>query len=131
MKNREIIELETLNQAMRLNPDYFKNLHFELLCASADRDDLRDKLLRILEKADQYMSELIKDIYRPILKYLAAQGVPVPESELDERFAKLHVPVNYYCLVDKGIVTITEAPRKLTSKSRVHVNEPAYYYDGE
>ncbi|MFW9995008.1 MAG: nucleotidyltransferase domain-containing protein [Candidatus Odinarchaeota archaeon] len=130
LMNREIIELETLNQAIRLNPEFFNDLRGKLMAASGDREEMRKKLLGMLEKADRYLTERIKTVYRPVLKYLEEQGVPVPESELDEHFANLNVPVVCYPLVDKGIITQTTSPRNLFRRSSVHVDEPAFYHNG-
>ena len=37
----------------------------------------------------------------------------------------------YEWLADKGILAKVSAPLRLTEKSRVTVDEAAYYYDGE
>jgi hypothetical protein len=55
-------------------------------------------------------------------------------TELDEYFKKKaqidSLDFAYEWLADKGIIQKVSSPLRLTIKSRVEVEEAAYYYDG-
>jgi hypothetical protein len=78
-------------------------------------------------------------IFKPLLEYLLHEGEVRGISEIYQHLAgrlqmressvQLFDSCNW--LVEVGILQAVDNPVKLTSKSRITVNEPAYYYDGE
>ena len=74
-------------------------------------------------------------LFSPVLDYLTeAQGVRTA-SELTAYFYKRAQTRDlfwaYEWLGRKGIVQRVSSPVRLTRKSQVELDEPAYYYDGD
>jgi len=81
------------------------------------------------------MRERVADIFRPILDYLSeAQGIR-SATELNHYFSnQMNLQgVDGVCewLADEEIIQKLSSPLRLTEKSRVDVQEAAYYYGGE
>ena len=131
----EPIQREVLHQALRLNPDIFEPIIIGLLHGKKDVD----KLKKIFERMEAYMVTNAILIFKPLLSYLAAKGEVRSISEIFQHIASrllieeeslfLFDTCNW--LVEIGVLQQVDSPIKLTPKSRVTVNEPAYYYDGE
>jgi len=130
----ENVQREALHQAARLNGAFFKPLLKDLLHGEKNLDSLQELLGRV----EAYMQEKSSMIFKPILDYLQAEGEVRGMSEvhthitrrlnLEENRLMLYDTCNW--LIEIGLLEEVENPIKLTPKSRVTVNEPAYYYDG-
>jgi hypothetical protein len=72
-------------------------------------------------------------LFKPILDFLTDAGGMRTTTELDEYFKKKaqidSLDFAYEWLADKGIIQKVSSPLRLTTKSRVEVEEAAYYYD--
>jgi hypothetical protein len=131
----ELIQREVLHQAIRLNPDVFKPIINGLLQGDKDLEALQ----KIFERVEAYMEANATLIFKPLLEYLSAEGEVRGISEIFQHLAsRLLMEENSLLLFDScnwlveiGILQAVDNPIKLTPKSRVAVNEPAYYYDGD
>lgn len=131
----ENIQREALHQAVRLNPDVFEPMITGLLHGDKDLASLGV----ILEQVDAYLKENATLIFKPLLAYLATEGEVRGISEIFRHLASrllmreddLRMFDTCKWLVEVNILQEVSSPVKLTSKSRVTVDEPAYYYDGE
>lgn len=128
--HNEVGSREVIQQAMRLNPKLLKPVYTDLIHGKKDEATL-DAALKHLSG---YLEERSSTIFRPILRYLAEEGGVRSVSEIDAYFAKLAGGhgASSACewLSDKGFVQKVSAPLRLTEKSRVVLDEAAYYYDG-
>lgn len=127
--NGEAPRREVLNRAMAYNPTFFKAVHTGLIHGPKDEPSLQ----RVLDLLDAYLEERAGRICRPILDYLAEAGGPRTMSEIDDHFC-IKMPnttLEPVCdwLARKGIIHRAAAPLRLTRKSQVTFEEPAYYYD--
>ncbi|MFX1536509.1 MAG: hypothetical protein ACFFDI_20020 [Promethearchaeota archaeon] len=125
--NGQIPLRDVINQALAINPSFFNAVYTDIIHIKKDEQVL-DHLLTVL---NQYMDDNLLLVYKPVLEYLANASEVRSESELNQYFGKKGILLpTFYLLAEKGIVLPTTAPVRLTSKSTVQVDEPAYYYDG-
>ncbi|MCP4537941.1 MAG: nucleotidyltransferase domain-containing protein [Chloroflexi bacterium] len=127
--NGKVIKREVIHQAVECNPAVFTPL-FTGLLQKKDAETMEATLLMI----DTYLTERATIIFKPILAVLAAAGEVRGASELYRHFEKrLHLVLGdnnltEACewLVEKGILQKVCAPVRLTTKSRVQMDEAAY-----
>ena len=137
--NNEIPVREVIQPALRYNPDFFKRVYTDLMNCEKTEAIIQDAL----DAINIYLDER-QFIFQPILEYLSEQKAPRTNTELNADLGRsLHVnsegfpefddePLDLTCqwLAWKGIIRQVAMPIKLTTKSQVPVEEPAYYYDG-
>ena len=137
--NDEIPAREVIQPALRYNPDFFNHVYTDLINCEKTEAVIQD----VLDAINAYLDER-QFIYQPILAYLVEQKAPRTNTELNADLGRgLHsndegVPefddesLDLVCqwLVWKGVIRQIAMPMKLTAKSQVSVEEPAYYYDG-
>ena len=137
--NNEIPAREVIQPALRYNPDFFSGVYTDLINCEKTEAVIQDALDAIHDYLDERQF-----IFQPILDYLAEQKAPRTNTELNADLGRgLHVnseglpefddePLDLTCqwLAWKGIIRQVAMPIKLTAKSQVPVEEPAYYYDG-
>lgn len=131
----ETIQREALHQAIRLNPAVFEPVVTGLLQGDKDLEALQD----ILGLVDAYLIDRATLIFKPLLEYLLNEGEVrgiseiyqhlVNRLQMRESSVQLFDSCNW--LAEIGILQEVSNPLKLTPKSQVTVDEPAYYYDGE
>ena len=137
--NNEIPAREVIQPALRYNPDFFSRVYTDLINCEKTEAVIQD----VLDAINAYLDER-QFIYQPILEYLIEQKAPRTNTELNTDLGRdLHVnsdgapefdeeSLDLVCqwLAWKGVIRQVAMPMKLTAKSQVPVEEPAYYYDG-
>ena len=137
--NNEIPAREVIQPALRYNPDFFNRVYTDLINCEKTEAVIQD----VLDAINAYLDER-QFIYQPILDYLIEQNAPRTNTELNADLGRdLHVnsdgdsefdeeSLDLVCqwLTWKGVIRQVAMPMKLTVKSQVPVEEPAYYYDG-
>ena len=137
--NNEIPAREVIQPALRYNPDFFNRVYTDLINSEKTEAVIRDALDAIHDYLDERQF-----IFQPILEYLSEQKAPRTTTELNADLGRgLHInsegipefddeSLDLTCqwLAWKGIIRQVAMPMKLTAKSQVPVEEPAYYYDG-
>ena len=128
--NGQIATREVIQQALKLNPTIFNQLYTDLIDGPKDEATIGAALATI----NTYLEERISLIFQPLLDYLREADAPRSASEINEYFKKAvqFDGIANVCewLSEKGIVEKVSTPLRLSEKSRVAVNEAAYYYDG-
>ena len=129
--NNEIPAREVIQPALRYNPDFFNRVYTDLINCEKNASILQDTL----EAIHTYLDER-QFIFQPVLDYLAEQKAPRAITEVNADLGRsLHddgeESLNLVCqwLTWKGILRQVAVPLKLTAKSQIAVEEPAYYYD--
>jgi uncharacterized protein len=127
----EITGREVIQQALPHNPEFFRAVYTDLIHGEKTREVIHAALQRI----HGYLRERVTDVFRPILDYLAeAQGIR-SATELNHYFSnQMNLEgIDTACewLADEEIIQKLSSPHRLTEKSRVDVQEAAYYYGGE
>ena len=137
--NDEIPAREVIQPALRYNPDFFNRVYTDLINCEKTEVVIQE----VLDAINTYLDER-QFIYQPILDYLFEQKSPRTNTELNADLGRgLHgndegLPefedesLDLVCqwLAWKGVIRQIAMPMKLTAKSQVSVEEPAYYYDG-
>ena len=131
LMHSEITGREVVQQAMKHNPTFFNAIYFDLIAQPVDAAAVE----RALQMVNDYLDERLYTLFQPILDYLGAAGGPRSATELDRYFEKKvqseTLGAAYEWLADKGAIQKISTPLRLTEKSRVAVEEAAYYYDDE
>lgn len=135
VSRKEIITREVVLQAMRLNPQVFEKLFIGCINGEKDIPGIEEHLVL----AEGYLAERIDILFAPLLRFLAEHGTAVGATDISRQFApRLLLKSGDFrligaCewLVERGILQKVCAPVKLTMRSRVTVDEPAYIYSGE
>ena len=128
--NDEIPAREVIQPALRYNPDFFTRVYTELI--NGDKNEA--VIQETLDAVNTYLDER-RFIFQPILDYLREQNAPRSNTEINAYFkagfdeGSLELVCQW--LAWKGILRQMAVPMKLTVKSQVSVEEPAYYYDAQ
>ena len=130
--NNEIPAREVIQPALRYNPDFFNRVYTDLINCEKNEGVIQDAL----DAVHTYLDER-QFIFQPVLDYLAEQKAPLAITELNADLGRGlqgdgEESLSLVCqwLTWKGIIRQVSMPLKLTAKSQIAVEEPAYYYDG-
>lgn len=137
--NNEVPVREVIQPALRYNPDFFHRVYTDLMNCEKSEAVIQDTL----DAINAYLDER-QFIFQPILDYLIAQKGPRANTELnadlgrsahgkrdgDSEFDDESLDLVCQWLAWKGVIRQVALPMKLTAKSQVSLEEPAYYYDG-
>ena len=136
--NNEIPAREVIQPALRYNPDFFDTVYTDFINSKKNKAVLQDTI----DAINGYL-DARQFIFQPVLDYLTEQKVPRTLTELNadlgrglnnsESFSDFdEESLDLVCqwLAWKGIIKQVAMPLKLTAKSQIAVEEPAYYYDG-
>ena len=126
--NNQIPAREVIQPALKYNPEFFEHVYTDLI--NCEKNDA--VIQEALDAINAYIDER-QFIFQPILDYLAEQKGPRSNSEMNayfhSKFRDASVDVICQWLTWKGVIQQVSAPMKLTVKSQIAVEEPAYYYD--
>ncbi len=122
---------EVVHQALKYNPQLFNAIYTDFVSQVKTRDSVK----RVLDLVNDYLEKKTCDLFRPLLDYLAESSEVRKFSEISDYFQKkiqgggLEAACEW--LVRQEIIQKLSSPVHLTEKSRIEVEEPAYYYDGD
>ena len=125
----EVVGREVIHQALRHNPAFFNVIYTDLIRGPKTEQTIG----QALDRVNGYLDERAEVLFKPILTFLSEAGGTRSTTELDSYFTKIQaggLSPAYEWLSDKGIIEKVSVPLRLGEKSRVTVNEAAYYYDG-
>ena len=120
---------EVLDRALAHNPAFFEAAYTRFIHGPKDDQILEQQRERI----EAYLLERADRIFAPLLDYLAEARDPRSLSDINAHFRKplRNIELFLICgwLAEKGILYRMAVPLRLTRKSRVAVEEVAFYYD--
>jgi predicted nucleotidyltransferase len=120
---------EVIHQALKFNPEFFNTVYTKLM----DQPKNKKNVQHALDQINHYFEEKAFDLFRPLLDYLTESGEVRALSEINDHFKKkiqgggLEEACEW--LVKQDIIEKLASPIRLTDKSRIAFEEPAYYYD--
>ena len=127
----EVTGREVIQQGMHHNPEFFRAVYTDLI----EGEKTWERVHAAVELIRGYLRERTPLLFKPVFEYLAESEGPRSASEIDFYFGKqLNLEfVSLACewLADEGIITKLSLPRRLTPKSRVDVDEAAYYWESD
>lgn len=126
----EVTGREVIQQALRHNPVFFNVVYSDLI----NGPKTEETILACLQQIHGYLRDRIPLLFGPLLTYLAEAGGVRSATELNHYFSnQMNLQgVDSVCewLADQDIIQKLSSPVRLTEKSRVDVEEAAYYYEG-
>ncbi|MBV9865480.1 MAG: hypothetical protein JO316_09035 [Abitibacteriaceae bacterium] len=131
LQHGEVTSREVIQQALRHNPQFFTAIYSDLINGK--------KTPRVINAAldliNNYLQARTALLFKPLLDYLAESHGIRSATELNHYFTnQMNISgVDLACewLADQDVIQKVSAPVRLTNKSRVDVEEAAYYYAGE
>ena len=129
IRQGEVCESDVIYKAIESNPELFEPIYLEVLKRKSKK-----VLATALERIDHYLDQHYQEHLKPLLAFLAGQHRMVPLSEISDHFAfsqlyPWHLVSACDWLERKGRLEKLSAPFKLTRRSGVEVEEPAYFFD--
>lgn len=121
---------EAIQQAMAVNPTFFKAVYADLIDGPKDPQSIGCAL----QKIDHYLEERAHILFAPALDYLAQSEEPCSISDIGLHFQKRTQLVGLYgfeWLVEKGIIEKLSSPIRLSKKSSVELQQQAYYFNAD
>jgi uncharacterized protein len=127
--NGEAPGREVLDQALEMNPEMFAAVYPDLVAVPKRPEIIEEALKRV----DGYLVARADQLFSPVLDYLSEAGDPRTATDLNAYFKKKtqtgQLSSVYEWLADHHIIDKLSSPFRLTRKSQVELDEPAYYYD--
>jgi predicted nucleotidyltransferase len=127
----EVPSREVIQRALVLNPALFRQIYTDLIHA----DPTPSQLGQALTEIGTYLRNNVEPIFGPLLDYLRREGEIRSITEINHFFShNFHIEgVDSACewLADEGFIDKLATPVRLTTKSRVSMEEAAYYLPGE
>jgi predicted nucleotidyltransferase len=122
---------EVIHPAMAYNPTLFHRIYTDLLHKPATEQSMGTALGAIRA----YLHTHIHELFGPIFDYLQEEGEIRSITEMNHHFERHFSTesVDTACewLADEGLLRQFATPMRLTDKSRVEVEEAAYYFSGK
>ena len=126
----EITGREAALQALRHNPAFFRAIYADFI----QQEKTLESVENVLNQITAYLRERIPVLYKPLLAYLAEADGPRSVSEISHYFSSQmgveNVVLACEWLAEEGVIQQLSTPVRLTEKSRVNMEEAAYYYEG-
>lgn len=122
---------EVVHQALKYNPRLFNAIYTDFV----NQPKTQETVKRVLNLVNRSLEQWAPDLFRPLLDYLSESSEVRKLSEISDYFEKkiqgggLEAACEW--LVAQEIIQKLSSPIHLTEKSRIEVEEPAYYYDGD
>ncbi len=129
--HNEIPGREVIHQALAHNPELFHALYTDLLHGHTTAENLE----RALGLIGGYLHAHVGVLFEPILTYLREEGELRSMTDINHHFSRHfnleNVDIACEWLADEGFLQKFATPVRLTDKSRVNVEEAAYYFSGD
>ncbi len=120
--NHKIPLRESTEQALEMNPEFFKTIFTDMVTKSLrDRETIED----ILTMMERYLIEKLETVAQPVLRLLEKKE-EVTYSDLRTHFDRIQLPLDLRDFVEMGLITETQAPLRFTKKSSSEMVQPAY-----
>jgi predicted nucleotidyltransferase len=128
---RLLVEREVIQQAMKLNPGFFKIIYSDLLNTKKNPKNVEAALSAI----DNYLAERAPELYNPVIEYLKEIGEARSATEIEDHFKRNFgiggvIGACEY-LSDQGLIGKVGLPVRLTKKSNVQLEELAFFHAGK
>jgi hypothetical protein len=126
----EICETYAMHRALALQPALFADVYTALLTKGPEENVLR----KALSEGEKWLESFGPGHMEPIVRYLQKQRRAVSVSELADHFAysqlhPWHLEAACEWLVRAGRLVKLASEMTLTRKSRIQLEEPAYFLD--
>jgi uncharacterized protein len=128
LRARLLADREVIPQALKLNPAFFKIVYSDLLNTRKTRKNVQTALSAI----DEYLAERAPELFGSVIDHLREAGEARSATEINDHFRRNFgiEGVTGVCeyLSDRGLISKTSLPVKLTKKSNIEVEELAFLF---
>ena len=125
---RQLVGREVIQQAMSLNPAFFKMIYTDLLNGSKTVERVQEAL----DAIDRYVAERAPSLFAAVIDHLRevreARSCTEIESYFTRNFGLSGVTTACEYLADQGLLGKASTPVHLTKKSNIDVQELAFFY---
>jgi hypothetical protein len=128
MVNQEVPMRESVQRALQYHPELFHAIYTEMICGKVDERKVRSGLVKI----NAYLNRQTERLFKPVLDYLRQEQEIRTISDIEARFETI-VSLDFgwltlACdwLAECGALIKVTAETKLTPRSNVQLEEPAY-----
>lgn len=125
---KQLAGREVIQQALKLNPRFFKTIYTDLLNGRKAKAGVEAALTAV----DRYLAGRAGTIFAPVLGYLKEAGEARSATDLEDHFTKnfglegIVTACEY--LADQGLIGKASIPVRLTKKSSAAVEELAFFH---
>lgn len=128
VRHGEIYEEEAIYKAIEYEPELFQAIYLDVI----SKRKTKKLLTNALDVIEGYLDQQADAHLAPLLHFLGKEARVVPLSEIADHFAfsqlyPWHLESACEWLGRKGRLEVVSAPFAITKKSRVEVEEPAYF----
>jgi uncharacterized protein len=124
---RLLADREVIQQAMKLNPDFFRQIYSDLLNKKKTPQSVR----AALDTIDDYLARRARTLFAPLIEHLRDVAETRSCTELEDHFARNFdvgdVTTACEYLADQGIIGKASVSIRLTKRSNVDVQELAFF----
>ena len=122
-----LVDREVIQQALALNPAFFKTIYTDLLNTAKTEARVRGALNAV----DRYLADRAASLFAPVIDYLSDAGEARSCQDIEHHFKKAFdvsgVPIACEYLADRGLIGRAATPVRLTKRSNLQVQELAFY----
>ncbi|MBD3191143.1 MAG: hypothetical protein GF308_10885 [Candidatus Heimdallarchaeota archaeon] len=135
MLNDEIPGRESVEQAMKFEPELFDTIYSQVVLGEITKD----KLVKIVETIREYLVEQTSVVFRPIIDYLKEESTFRSVTDI-AHYLNDKLQTSWWeiagvalgnWLVEQGYCERVPCPTRLTLRSHTEVHEVGFYYLGE
>ena len=124
---RLLADREVIQQAMKLNPDFFKQIYSDLL----NKKKTTQSVQSALDAIDDYFARRARRLFGPLIEHLRDVGETRSCTEIEDHFTRNFdvgdVTTACEYLADQGIIGKASVSIRLTKRSNVDVQELAFF----
>lgn len=125
---RLLADREVIPQALKLNPRFFKTIYTDLLNTKKTRKSVQASL----DAIDAYVAERAPTLFALVVDHLREVGEARSCTEIEVHFKRNHnvegMTTACEYLADQGLIGKASTPVRLTKKSKVEMQELAFFY---
>ena len=122
-----LLDREVLPQAMTLNPAFFRTIYTDLL----NEPKTPARVQAALDAVDEYIASRAPTLFQLVLSHLDDVREPRSATEIERHFRKQYdvegVTIVCEYLAARGLIGRTSTPVRLTRRSRVPMQELAFF----
>jgi hypothetical protein len=124
---RKLVDREVIQQALTINPAFFRMVYTDLLNAKKTKKSVE----AALAAADTYIATRARRLFAPLLEYLRDAGGIRSASEIDGHFSRSFgvecATIACEYLADEGMIVKASTPVRATKRSSASLQELAFF----
>ncbi|NHJ49164.1 MAG: hypothetical protein FK733_15355 [Asgard group archaeon] len=120
--NRQIPLRESIEQALKINPKFFKDIFIDTVRIP---DKNKETMMEVIDKMDQYLKDRLEIIIQPVLR-LIKKHKELTYEDLWDHFRDIRITIDIKDFVDAGLITEIPATCRFVKKSSSEMLQPAY-----